>query len=284
MKYYSLTPKHENLITELQKNTVCPLSKEQVDDLVEKAKELRANNKTVSGWKAMRSSPENGVQKGDGMFIEFIICLRIYCSFSNFCTKFRSSFRKLKYDDTEDTIRQRHIESFYWFGRFLDCALRCFGAQPKKGKVVYHGLDNRFLFDSFSAVFEVPLSTTDDLPITERFSEGGIILCFAPKFKRSGSSTYCLNIAGSGLSKYKSEREYLFAGDVILAIINLIVVGQEEKNYKQYIRCFLYWERILEQTNESRQKYVFGVVSEKTKGKWMSAQKDCLLPLMRLRM
>merc|ERR1719242_325332 len=44
MKYHSLTPKHKNLITELRMNTVCPLTKKQVDDLVQKAKELRANN------------------------------------------------------------------------------------------------------------------------------------------------------------------------------------------------------------------------------------------------
>merc|ERR1712062_247383 len=267
-------------------NTVCPLSKEQVDELMEKAKELRANNKRMGGWKAMRSSPENGVRKGDGMFIEFIICLRIYCSFSNFCTKFRSSFRKLKYDDTEDTIRERHIDNFYWFGRYLECALMLYGRKPKRKQIFYHGLDGQFLFDSFSAVFEIPLSTTNDTTVAQRFTEdSGVILCFSLKFKLSQNTSYYLSISGSGLSDY-NETEYLFAGDAILAITDLIVMGSmsEPESYKTYMKCFLYWERILEQTNESRKKYAFGVISEKTKGKWMTAQRECLVPLIKRRM
>jgi len=286
MKYHSLTPKHKNLITELRCNTMCPLSKKAVDKLVEIAKSIISNNDKVRGWKARRSSPENGIRCGDAMYLEFIICLRIYCSYSVFCKKFRASFRKLKYDDTEDTIRQRHIDSFYWFGRFLECALMFYGKQPTKKKTIYHGLDNRFLFDSFSAVFEVPLSTTDSLVIAKRFASGrsGIILSFAPKFKRSlKNNAYYLGISGSELSDFDEEREYLFAGDAILAITDLTTLGPEMKSYKDYMMCFLYWERILEQSVDTRSKYIYGVITPKTKLKWMELQKRCLVPLIRRR-
>ena len=48
--------------------------------------------------------------------------------------------------------------------------------------------------------------------------------------------------------------------------------------------CFLYWERILEQTEESRNKYMYGVVTQKTKKKWMNLQKEYLVPLIKRRM
>ena len=78
---------------------------------------------------------------------------------------------RLKYDDSEDTIRRRHVDSFYWFGRFLECALVFYGKRAKRKQTFYHGLNSKFLFDAFSAVFEIPLSTTDDLLIAaDRFA------------------------------------------------------------------------------------------------------------------
>ena len=145
------------------------------------------------------------------MYLEFVICLRIYCSISEFCTAFRSSYRRLKYDDTEDTIRQRHVDNFYWFGRFLECAMFCYGKMAKRKQTFFHGLDSKFLFDAFSAVFEIPLSTTDDILIADRFASGrtGIILSFSPKFKRSLSTAHYLTISGSRLSRFDEERELL---------------------------------------------------------------------------
>ena len=140
-----------------------------------------------------------------------IDCLRIYLSISEFCTAFRSSFRRLKYDDSEDTIRRRHVDSFYWFGRFLECALVFYGKRAKRKQTFYHGLNSKFLFDAFSAVFEIPLSTTDDISIATNFASGGtgVILCFAPKFKRSLSTAHYLEISGSRLSRFDEERELL---------------------------------------------------------------------------
>ena len=40
MKYHSLTPKHPNLVTELVRNEMCPLSKGGVDNLIENAKDI----------------------------------------------------------------------------------------------------------------------------------------------------------------------------------------------------------------------------------------------------
>ena len=145
------------------------------------------------------------------MYLEFILCLRIYCSVSAFCTAFRSSFRRLKFNDSEDSIRRRNVDNFYWFGRFLETALICYGQRAKRTQTFYHGLNCKFLFDAFSAVFEIPLSTTDSELIAEQFAKGqsGVILCFSPKFRRSLSTAHYLGISGSGLSQFETEQEFL---------------------------------------------------------------------------
>ena len=50
------------------------------------------------------------------------------------------------------------------------------------------------------------------------------------------------------------------------------------------MKCFLFWERILEQTADSRKSYIHGVVSEKNKERWMQRQREYLVPLLKRRM
>ena len=311
IKYSSETPKHRNLITELTQNEVCRLSKEAVDGFIKKANGIMMNNKVVKGLKAKRSSPRDGIEKGDGMFIEFILCVLIYCSVTVYCTKFRASFRKLFYNDTEHTIRARHCANFYWFGRYLECALKFYGKKAKKKQTFFHGLDCKFIFDDFSAVFEIPLSTTNDQIAAENFAQGqGIIVCVSPKFKRTLTAAYYLPISGTGLSPFQNEREFLvcsmivslallalvlsltlyslavlqFAGDTVLAITNLLIPGSENQSNKQYVNCFLYWERILEQTESTRNSYIYGVINKKSARQWKERQLRCLVPLIRRKM
>merc|ERR550525_642557 len=49
MKYHSLTPKHKNLVTELRRNTMCPLSEGAVNKVLEMAQNVMKSNEKVSG-------------------------------------------------------------------------------------------------------------------------------------------------------------------------------------------------------------------------------------------
>ena len=126
IEYSSMTPKYRNLISELLQNQICPLSKEVVDEYIVKANDMM-NDEVVMGWKAKRFILQNGIKRGDGMFIEFLICLLIYCSESAFCRAFRASVRSLKLNYNDNMIRQNHTANFYWFGRYLECALIHYG-------------------------------------------------------------------------------------------------------------------------------------------------------------
>ena len=56
------------------------------------------------------------------------------------------------------------------------------------------------------------------------------------------------------------------------------------QSHGDYAKCFLFWERILEQTEESRGSYNYGVVTAKYKDRWMERQRECLVPLLKRRM
>ena len=44
MKYHALTPKHMNLVTELQQNEICPLDKASIGEFIENAKSIKKSN------------------------------------------------------------------------------------------------------------------------------------------------------------------------------------------------------------------------------------------------
>merc|ERR1711902_383866 len=50
------------------------------------------------------------------------------------------------------------------------------------------------------------------------------------------------------------------------------------------MKCFLYFERILEQTERTRMNYIHGVVTDKNKIRWMERQRKYLVPLLRHRL
>ena len=70
----------------------------------------------------------------------------------------------------------------------------------------------------------------------------------------------------------------------MLSIVNLLTFKSGRQNHGEYVKCFLFWERIMEQTAESRPRYNHGVVTEQNKDRWMERQRNCLVPLLRRRM
>ena len=76
---------------------------------------------------------------------------------------------------------------------------------------LYHGLDQKFLFDSFSAVFEIPVSTTDSKKSAENFTDdhAGVVLHLSPKYNHSNIDVHYLAVSNAGLNPFQNERELL---------------------------------------------------------------------------
>ena len=203
IKYHQESPKYKNLEAELTKNNAYAISSEQFVSTLAAAKRVLADHSThiAKEWRATKTSKENGIRKGDKIYVEHILCLMLYCNHSALCTAFRSSFRQGNEPET------RHIGIFYWFGLHLGNALDFWGERAVGLDKFYHGLQHPFLFDSFSHPFSTPLSTTLDFNVTQKFNNGGsgITLELRPDYN-TGSACY-LDV--STLSDYAHEKERL---------------------------------------------------------------------------
>ena len=206
IKYESLSPIYTNLKSEITMNELFFITNEQFETTVQDAK---AAKKEI-GWIASNTSVEHGIEEGDEMGVEYIVAIKLYCNDSGLCTAFRRSYRSENgKKDSEEVIRKRHIENFYWLGRYLMTAIKFWGkSADSKDKQIYHGVDYRFLFNSFSTIFWTPTSTSIDYNVTSKFNGdgAGITLQLSPKFTDKGYAKY---LPVAALSDHKDEMEYL---------------------------------------------------------------------------
>eukprot|EP01083_Nonionella_stella_P152353 488208_1 len=284
MQYHALAPLYQNLYQESTHNQSYNIASHQFkSDLDEIQQFMRTDNKILdlTAWK---TDAKYGITKGDALRIEHILCIKLYCNYSALCTAFRKSFRKIDYEDTDSIIIRRHTDDFYWFGRFLTNAIEFYGVPATNKQPIYTGIADKCLFDHFSAVYEMPTSTTWDYHVACGFGlETGIVLKLSPKFKTQVHFSRYIDV--SKLSNFANEKELLFAGMVVMAITNIYAAFNGKViSYSEYVKCILYLERIIEQTIHTREEYNQSLITEKTKDKWMKRQREHLVPLLQHQM
>eukprot|EP01084_Bolivina_argentea_P147559 258154_1 len=179
-----------------------------------------------------------GIARGQTMSVHHLLVICFYTDISNLCTDYRSTFRRIDSDTTEESIRIRHSK-YYFFSRFLFEALEMFGNIMKDEDVVYHGLDQQFLFAEFSTHFNAPTSTTPSIHSAKNFAkDGGIILGLTNGNqdinKNQVISKYQANqprfLDVSWISDFGNELEYLFYGNNIIFKIYKIIHQEVPKN------------------------------------------------------
>ena len=216
--YAALKPLHHNLKDEMMNNRLCPIQEHQFNEHVRLSQLALASNSTNSikhrrAWKADES---NDIQMNEGPRIEHVVCIKMYCNDDSLCKEFCNSFRSIKdhqgseSEITQQDITQNHIDNFYWFGRYLSCAIELFGDTATEKTLLYRGVSVPFLFNAFSTVYEVPLSTTRAKNVAQQFAtESGIVLVLSPKYKNEINSSRYLDVGLLGLSDYDNEKERL---------------------------------------------------------------------------
>eukprot|EP01083_Nonionella_stella_P286660 975609_1 len=148
-----------------------------------------------------------------------IFAIIIYTDFSDFCTMFRETFRKIGDETTQKdhistkNVTDRHQE-IYYYARCLFEAVEFFGLSMHSKLHVYHGLNRVLYFNKFTAWFNQPISTTIDPQTAIQFSRGvGIILILTAAMEylkdRNKQVKY---LPVSWLSCFPNENEYLFYG------------------------------------------------------------------------
>eukprot|EP01084_Bolivina_argentea_P223309 377861_1 len=280
IEYHTLKPLFSNLYEELTRHKKHAITAEQFDSELEVSKIFLKNIKP-NQWRSCKGDEKYGIKLNEKIHIENVLAIKFYCNYTALCGEFRRSYRAHQNDTDQDVI-QRHCNDHYWLGRFLTTAIEFWGQIPGKNDVVYHGIKQYMKFDKFSAVYEMPTSTSWDINVAAKFTNecNGIILQLKPKWlKKMNNSRY---IKVGTLSDFDDEKEYLFAGMTVLSITNIYTPSLNKyEGYGEYVASFLYFERIVEQTIHQKRYYKHGVVKEKTKEVWMERQDKYLVPLLK---
>eukprot|EP01084_Bolivina_argentea_P218192 370309_1 len=189
--------------------------------------------------KSLQYRADYCINRGDKMSVPHMMAVCFYTDVSKLCTDYRSTFRNLDNDASENVnqIRTRHGK-YYFFSRFLYEAIEFFGNVMENEETVYHGLNKHFLFKDFITTFHAPTSTSPDKQSAVNFSEGiGIVLAL-----RNGNmnmndnwviSKFMKNqpryLDASKFSDFTHEREFLFYGDnIIFTIHDIIDINNKE--------------------------------------------------------
>eukprot|EP01083_Nonionella_stella_P269388 911391_1 len=275
MEYHALNPLYQNLFDEIVENEQPEIVVTQFCNALSIAKKSQKAHATSNKWRACKTDLKYGIQVNEPLHIEHVLCVRFYCKYPNYCDKFRDSYRMIYVGDTKDDIIRRHCNNFYWFGRFLTAAIEFWGVCPRKS--VYHALPSKFVFDQFSIVTTSTTATTLDINTAHAKSDrGGIVLKLSPKYVDEVNNSRFLDI--SAISNNERQSGRLFGGMAELSITNIYCPSDNAwKGYGNYVAALLYFERIIEQTNQRKQYYNYGKLSKKN-------QKMYLVPLIKHQM
>lgn len=119
IKYHRESPGFENFKKELLENGIHPIKESAWTDTLEKAKKFAKSKSVQKKYRALKSDKKYGIKKGQVIGIENIIAIILYCNFDFLQAAFSKTFRRTGDADTPESIRQRHCDNFYWFGRYV---------------------------------------------------------------------------------------------------------------------------------------------------------------------
>eukprot|EP01083_Nonionella_stella_P011368 32312_1 len=209
-----LNPTYDSIHDELLLNTLHHLTVSGFQIVLVKAiKKHRNHIKRHNALKCQYYKKQYNIIRNDRIGLRHLFALIVYVDMTAFCTKFRSTYRKLS-SEKEEVVTKKH-EELYYYARSLYESIEFFGHDMTDDLTVYHGLNRILFFSSFTAYFNQPISSTRDLIIANNFSKGvGIILTLkAATEDLSAKHDKAKYLHVSWLSDYPNEDEYLFYGE-----------------------------------------------------------------------
>ncbi len=105
-----------------------------------------------------------GISAKDVIGINHVMSVLFYCNFSDHCYEFSASFRRIYWNETDQSLKKRHSEFAQW-AKLLRETIECYGISMKTSaeKMYYHGLGKEMLFQSTKFHICGPFSTTSRL-------------------------------------------------------------------------------------------------------------------------
>eukprot|EP01084_Bolivina_argentea_P108246 193446_1 len=257
--------------------------------------------------RANKTDERYRIEMDEPIHIESLLCIHVYCNHATLRTMFSQSCRAFHSTDTTIDIIRRHVNSFYWMGRFLKNAIEFWGnADSNITKKIYCPLPSKCVFNQISGIHEADMITTQSYGMAHYFSTTGChgtVLTLTPKYKATLHEINYLNVASFRNDYEKNSAAcaklwllspdtydvflLFFQGDTVLSIVDIIIPDKEKKgivfakqkkNYKEQMKAILYFERITEQ--QIGQSYHYNVGKEAS----LKIQSEYLVPLIKFKM
>eukprot|EP01083_Nonionella_stella_P190731 706327_1 len=209
---------------------------------------------------------DTGIKEKSPITVPHVLSLLFYCNFTQLCTAFSSTFRRIRPDETDEEVKERNAHFFHW-SRLLLEAIHLFGTPLTArsfGKHTYHGVSRVMVFDSMNQQVYGPFSTTSQFNVALQFAcDTGLVLTL----NRSSDIKYNKYFDCAYFSDFSGEAEKLFL-DGLLQIDNICHV-QSRISFRKYCRALNVLTSMLSATPVNSQ-----IVREKQAAFYLSMMKN----------
>eukprot|EP01084_Bolivina_argentea_P148613 259784_1 len=175
-----IEPKYSNIKSEMLCNDIYGITQTEWQCLLCKAAKHH-QTKAIKNIYCPRTSSAKyyDMQYGNIISPNHVISMLLYCNYDMLSYKFSETYRKINEKDSGYDIKQRH-RNYYWLGRYLRECAECFGMEVNYdiwNLKLYHGVNQRFTFESMIANIKLPFSTTISYAVAVTFcANRGMIL------------------------------------------------------------------------------------------------------------
>eukprot|EP01083_Nonionella_stella_P043258 116725_1 len=168
-----------------------------------------------------------------------IMSLLFYCNFTELCTVFSSTFRRIAQNETDEGVKERNAHFFHWSKLLLE-SIHLFGTPLTTGGIlskftVYHGVSCIMVFNNMNQGVYGPFSTTAQFNVALQFADsgktGGLVLTLG----RSSSIKHNKYFDCGLISNFTAESEKLFLNGLVQ--IHDIVHVKSKQSFGWYCRA-----------------------------------------------
>eukprot|EP01083_Nonionella_stella_P168240 567423_1 len=231
---------YDDLKQEILNNPVHALSLEQFEQQLDSANvyvqcvHLKALKcKHIDIYDTEPQPKDTGLATNAPITAQHILVLLFYCNFTELCTKFSCTFRRIRKNETDEEVKVRN-GYFFHFSRFLLETLHLFGTSLDKrefGKCVFHGVNRAMVFATMNQRVFCPFSTTSQISVALQFANRGLVLTLQ-RSSDLGNQKY---FDCSYISDFTAESEKLFFGGLLQ--IDDILHIKTKHSYRWYCRA-----------------------------------------------
>merc|ERR1712087_93256 len=191
-----------------------------------------------------------GIANGTELQVQHLQAVVAYCDFTEYCTTFSASFRKLQATESIKNVNARNSR-FYFCSRFLREAVMYYGCAGNENAApngaqsgpFFTGMSIVMKLPQFTIGFQGPTSTSKKREIAWRFAgPNGMVIELKNK---EGSSAFEPLWNASWLSAFPEEDERIWCGSIFSLQVCTVVIVKGARDYKKSIAAFYKFDALV---------------------------------------